>query len=65
MLEALSQLPPVHIAFLIGVVVAFTVYPVVLAVAYVATGRDHLKRPRSAPEAAPTVLSAPRVAKAA
>lgn len=65
MLETLSQLPPVHIAFLVGVVVAFTIYPIVLAFAYVTTGRDHLKQPRSAPEADQAAQTEPSFAKAA
>jgi len=40
MLETILQLPPANIAFLAGVTVAFTLYPVVLAFAYFATGRD-------------------------
>ncbi len=40
MLDTLSQLPPAHIAFLIGVTVAFIAYPVVLGIAYLTTGRD-------------------------
>ncbi len=64
MLATLSQLPPAHIAFLIVVVAAFTLYPVVLAFAYAATGRDHLKRRRSTPATARAPLSAPRAATA-
>ncbi len=64
MLATLSQLPPVHIAFLIGVVVAFTIYPVVLAFAVAATGRDHIRSRRSRPAAARAPLSRPRVATA-
>jgi hypothetical protein len=66
MLTTLSQLAPAHIAFLILVAAVFTVYPAVLAFAYAATGRDHLKRRRrSAPAAVRAPLSQPRDAMAA
>lgn len=54
MLDTLSQLPAIHIAFLALVVFVFTIYPVVLAFAYATTGRSEVSsRRRSAPAGAP------------
>lgn len=66
MLETILQLPPANIAFLILVTATFTLYPVVLAFAYVATGRDPVKQPRhAAPEAGQPAGSTLSVARAA
>jgi hypothetical protein len=40
MLDTLAKLPPSQTMFLVGVAVAFTAYPLVLAYAYFMSGRS-------------------------